>query len=272
MAQAASESGFGRKVGTVIDNGWERGHRSSEEARTAGSEGTHASFDRARQSREAFSASLQESEAHRQMWEQSRSGQLGASVQLQDHFIQDFLLPKLDFNYERLQGILGDPYRLRPYLDEYTAGNYDRMLGELAGGVQGGEAVRARHVADRSRVPGAGAVGSAAGGYLGEVQGRAGRAGVPAQGRPSDQTMHTAMREFSTNAQELRERQQGSAEAHREEATAVGFGKLKPVSPVGKGAAVVEEVGNAAERVVDGLTGEHPGQYVRETLAGKNKQ
>jgi hypothetical protein len=83
--------------------------------------------------------------------------------------------------------------------------------------------------------------------------------------------MHTAMREFSTNAQALRDRQQGSAEAHREEATAVGFGKLKPVSPVGKGAAVVEEVGNAAGRVVDGLTGEHPGQYVRETLAGKKR-
>jgi hypothetical protein len=48
------------------------------------------------------------------------------------------------FNYERLQGILGDPYRLRPYLDEYTAGNYDRMLGELAGGVQGGPIRRTR--------------------------------------------------------------------------------------------------------------------------------
>jgi conjugal transfer mating pair stabilization protein TraG len=121
MAQFASESGFGKKVGTVLDNGWERNYRSTDEG-TAGSEGMRASLDRARQSREAFSASLQESEAHRQMWEQSRSGQLGASVQLQDHFIQDFLLPKLDFNYERLQGILGDPYRLRPYLDEYTAG------------------------------------------------------------------------------------------------------------------------------------------------------
>ena len=43
------------------------------------------------------------------------------------------------------------------------------------------------------------------------------------------------------------------------------------MSPVGKGAAVVEEVGNAAGRVVDGLTGEHPGQYVRETLAGKKR-
>ena len=272
MAQAASESSFGRKVGTVIDNGWERGYRNADEARTAGSQGTRASFDRARQSREAFSASLQESEGHRQMWEQSRSGQLGANLHLQDHFLQDFLLPKLDYHYERLQGILGDPYRLRPYIEEYTAGNYDRMLGELAGQVPGGEAVRARHAADRSRVPGAGMVEKAGGGYLGQVQGRAGRAGVSPQGRPSDQTMHTAMREFSTNAQDVRDRQEGSAETHQENATPSSFRKLKPVSPVGKGAAVADEVGNAAGRVVNGLTGGNPAQYVRDTLAGKKGQ
>jgi hypothetical protein len=220
----------------------------------------------------AFSASLQESEGHRQMWEQSRSGQLGANLQLQDHFIRDFLLPKLDYNYEKLQGILGDPYRLRPYLEEYTAGNYDRMLGELSGQVQGAEAVRARHMADRSRVPGVGAVEKAGSGYLGQVQGRAGRVGVSPQGLPSDQTMHTAMREFSTNAQDVRDRREGSAETHQENATPSSFRKLKPLSPVGRGAAVAEDLGKAAERVVDGLTGEHPGQYVRDTLTGKKGQ
>ena len=40
---------------------------------------------------------------------------------------------------------------------------------------------------------------------------------------------------------------------------------------VEKYAALAEEVGNAAGRVVDGLTGDHPGQYVRETLAGKKR-
>jgi hypothetical protein len=43
------------------------------------------------------------------------------------------------------------------------------------------------------------------------------------------------------------------------------------VSPVGKGAAVVGEVGKAAGRVVEGLSGDDPGQYVRDTLAGKKK-
>ena len=78
------------------------------------------------------------------------------------------------------------------------------------------------------------------------------------------------MRGVSTNAQEVRDRREGSAEAHREEATPASFGKLKPVSPVGKGAVLTEEVGNAAERVVEGPTGEHPGQYAPETLAGRS--
>lgn len=114
MAQFASESSFGKKVGTVLDNGWERNYRSFDEGRAAGSEGMRASLDHARQSREAFSASLQETEGHRQMWELSHSGQLGSNLQLQDHFIKDFLLPKLDFNYETFQGIMGDPNKLRP--------------------------------------------------------------------------------------------------------------------------------------------------------------
>jgi conjugal transfer mating pair stabilization protein TraG len=161
MAQFASESSFGKKVGTVLDNGWERNYRSTDDGRTSGSEGMRASLDHARQSREAFSASLQETEGHRQMWELSHSGQLGSNLQLQDHFIKDFLLPKLDFNYETFQGIMGDPYKLRPYIAEYTAQNYDRMLGEMAGQVQGADAVGARHEADRSSVPGAAAVGQA---------------------------------------------------------------------------------------------------------------
>ena len=70
--------------------------------------------------RQALSTSLQETEGHRQMWELSHSGQLGSNLQLQDHFIKDFLLPKLEYNYERFQGIMGDPHRLRPYIGEYT--------------------------------------------------------------------------------------------------------------------------------------------------------
>jgi conjugal transfer mating pair stabilization protein TraG len=272
MAQFASESSFGKKVGTVLDNGWERNYRSTDDGRTSGSEGMRASLDHARQSREAFSASLQETEGHRQMWELSHSGQLGSNLQLQDHFIKDFLLPKLDFNYETFQGIMGDPYKLRPYIAEYTAQNYDRMLGEMAGQVQGADAVGARHEADRSSVPGAAAVGQAGAGYRGQVTGRAAGAGVSAQGRPSDQTAHTAMREFSTNAYAIRDRKEGAAQTEQENATPTDFSKLKPVSPVGKGAAVVGEVGKAAGRVVEGLSGDDPGQYVRDTLAGKKKR
>jgi hypothetical protein len=228
-----------------------------------------ASLDHARQSREAFSASLQETEGHRQMWELSHSGQLGSNLQLQDHFIKDFLLPKLDYNYEKFQGVMGDPHKLRPYIEEYTAQNYDRMLGEMGGQVQGADAVGARHAADRSSVPGAAAVGQAGEGYRGQVTGRAAGAGVSAQGRPSDQTAHTAMREFSTNAYAIRDRKEEAAQTQQENATPTDFSKLEPVSPVGKGAAVVGEVGKAAGRVVEGLSGDDPGQYVRDTLAGK---
>ncbi|EXI84321.1 MAG: hypothetical protein AW11_03918 [Candidatus Accumulibacter regalis] len=166
---------------------------------------------------------------------------------------------------------MGDPYKLRPYIAEYTAQNYDRMLGEMAGQVQGADAVGARHEADRSSVPGAAAVGQAGAGYLGQVTGRAAGAGVSAQGRPSDQTAHTAMREFSTNAYAIRDRKEGAAQTEQENATPTDFSKLNPVSPVGKGAAVVGEVGKAAGRVVEGLSGDDPGQYVRDTLAGKKK-
>jgi hypothetical protein len=77
------------------------------------------------------------------------------------------------------------------------------------------------------------------------------------------------MREFSTNAYAIRDRKEGAAQTHQENATPTDFSKLKPVSPVGKGAAVVGEVGKAAGRVVEGLSGDDPGQYVRDTLAGK---
>ena len=39
MAQFAKESSFGKKVGTVLDNGWERNYRTSDEGKTAGSDG-----------------------------------------------------------------------------------------------------------------------------------------------------------------------------------------------------------------------------------------
>ena len=199
MAQYARDSSFGSKVGTVIDNGWERNYRTSDEGKTAGSEGQRASLDRARQSREAFSSSFQETEGHRQMWELSHSGQLGSNLQLQDHFIKDFLLPKLEYNYEKFQGVMGDPHRLQPYIKEYTAQNYDRMLGEMAGQVQGADAVRVRHETDRAEMPGSQAVETAGAGYLAQVKGGAGRLGVAPHGRPSDQARDTAMREFSRN-------------------------------------------------------------------------
>jgi putative addiction module antidote len=79
------------------------------------------------------------------------------------------------------------------------------------------------------------------------------------------------MREFSTNAYAIRDRKEGAAQTEQENATPTDFSKLNPVSPVGKGAAVVGEVGKAAGRVVEGLSGDDPGQYVRDTLAGKKK-
>ncbi len=272
MAQYASESSFGKKVGTVLDNGWERNYRTADEGRTAGSEGTRASLDHARQSREAFSASLQETEGHRQMLELSHSGQLGSNLQLQDHFIKDFLLPKLDYNYEKFQGIMGDPHKLRPYIEEYTAQNYDRILGEVAGHVQGADAIRARHDSNQASVPGADTVEHAGDDYLGQEKGRAVRAGVSPQGRPSDQAMRTAKREFSANADEVQNRKEGSAKTHKENATLSTFSKLKPSSIAGKGMGVAEDVGKATGRVVDGLAGQNPGQYIQDTLSGKRKQ
>jgi conjugal transfer mating pair stabilization protein TraG len=270
MAQFARESSFGKKVGTVLDNGWERNYRSTDEGKTAGSEGMRASLDHARQSRDAFSASMQETEGHRQMWELSHSGQLGSNLQLQDHFIKDFLLPKLEYNYEKFQGIMGDPHKLRPYIEEYTAQNYDRMLGEMAEQVQGTEAIQDRHDANRAGVPGRDSVESAGGDYLGQMKGRAGRAGVTPQGRPSDQAMHTAMREFSRNAAEVDHRKEAAGQTHQENATPSNFRKLKPVSLVGKGAEVSEDVVDGVNRVATGVTGPNPGKYIQETLEGKH--
>ncbi|MCB1943704.1 MAG: hypothetical protein KDI53_16945, partial [Candidatus Accumulibacter sp.] len=65
--------------------------------------------------------------------------------------------------------------------------------------------------ADRSSVPGAAAIAQSGAGYRGQVTGRAAGARVPAQGRPSDQTAHAAMREFSTNAYATRDRKEGAA-------------------------------------------------------------
>lgn len=269
MAQFARESSFGKKVGTVIDNGWERNYRTSDEGKTSGSEGQRASLDRARQSRDALSSSFQETEGHRQMWELSHSGQLGSNLQLQDHFIKDFLLPKLEYNYEKFQGIMGDPHRLRPYIEEYTTQNYDRMLGEMAGQVSGAEAVRARHEANRAGVPDGQAVEAAGAGYLGQVKGAARRSGVSPQAAPTDQAMHTAMQEFSRNSFEVRDRQAGAGQTHQENATPSTFRKLKPTSVAGKTAETVEQVGEAAGRIADGLTGDNPGKYLTDTLAGK---
>ena len=269
MAQFARESSFGKKVGTVIDNGWDRNYRTSDEGKTSGSEGQRASLDRARQSRDALSSSFQETEGHRQMWELSHSGQLGSNLQLQDHFIKDFLLPKLEYNYEKFQGVMGDPHRLRPYIEEYTTQNYDRMLGEMAGQVSGAEAVRARHEANRAGVPDGQTVEAAGAGYLGQVKGAARRSGVSPQATPTDQAMHTAMQEFSRNSFEVRDRQAGAGQTHQENATPSTFRKLKPTSVAGKTAETVEQVGEAAGRIADGLTGDNPGKYLTDTLAGK---
>ncbi len=271
MAQFARESSFGQKVGTVLDNGWERNYRTNDEGKTGGSESQRASMDHARQSRDAFSSSMQETEGHRQMWEMSHSGQLGSNLQLQDHFIKDFLLPKLEYNYEKFQGVMGDPHRLRPYIEEYTAQNYDRMLSEMAGQVQGADAVRARHQTDRAEMPGSQAVATAGARYLAQVKGGARQSGVAPQGGPSDQARETAMREFSRNSVEVRDRREGAGQTHRENSTPSNFQKLKPSSIVGKGAEVVENVGEATGRITDGLKGETPVQYLVDTVAGKKK-
>ena len=272
MAQYAKESSFGKKVGTVLDNGWERNYRTSDEGKTAGSEGMRASLDHARQSRDAFSASMQETEGHRQMWEMSHSGQLGANLQLQDHFIKDFLLPKLEYNYEKFQGVMGDPYKLRPYIEEYTAQNYDRMMGEMAGQVKGAETIHAQHDANRAGMSNRESVESAGGDNLAQVKGMAGRAGVTPQGRPSDQAKQTAMHDYSKNATEVNDRGERAGQTHQENATTSNFRKLKPKSIAGKGMELTEDVADAANRVVKGVTGPNPGSYIKETLEGrKNK-
>ena len=272
MAQYAKESSFGKKVGTVLDNGWERNYRTSDEGKAAGSEGLRASLDHARQSRDAFSASMQETEGHRQMWEMSHSGQLGANLQLQDHFIKDFLLPKLEYNYEKFQGVMGDPYKLRPYIEEYTAQNYDRMMGEMSGQVKGAEAVQAQHEANRDGMSNRESVESAGGDNLAQVKGMAGRAGVIPQGRPSDQAKQTAMQDYSKNADEVNDRGVGAGQTHRENATPSSFNKLKPTSLVGKGMELTEDAADAADRVVKGVTGPNPGSYIQETLEGKKNK
>ncbi|GAB5606455.1 conjugal transfer protein TraG N-terminal domain-containing protein [Sideroxyarcus sp. TK5] len=272
MAQYAKESSFGKKVGTVIDNGWERNYRTSDEGKTAGSDGMRASLDHARQSRDAFSASMQETEGHRQMWELSHSGQLGSNLQLQDHFIKDFLLPKLEYNYEKFQGVMGDPHKLRPYIEEYTALNYDRMLGEMAGHVQGAETIQVRHEANLVGVSGRDSVESAGGDYLGQVKGSAGRAGVNPQGLPSDKAKQTAMHDYSRNATEVNGREERAGQTHQQNATSSNFRKLKPESIAGKGMELTENAADAANRVVKGVTGPNPGKYIQETLKGKNSK
>lgn len=270
MAQHAKESSFGKKVGTVLDNGWERNYRTNDEGKTAGSEGMRASLDHARQSRDAFSASMQEMEGHRQMWEMSHSGQLGANLQLQDHFIKDFLLPKLEYNYEKFQGVMGDPYKLRPYIEEYTAQNYDRMMGEMAGQVKGAEAVQAQHEANRAGISNRESVELAGGDNLAQVKGMAGRAGVTPQGRPSDQAKQTAMQDYSKNSDEVNDRGARAGQTHQENATTSNFHKLKPESIAGKGMELTEDVADAANRVVKGVTGPNPGKYIQETIEGKS--
>jgi len=272
MAQYAKESSFGKKVGTVIDNGWERNYRTSDEGKTAGSDGMRASLDHARQSRDAFSALMQETEGHRQMWELSHSGQLGSNLQLQDHFIKDFLLPKLEYNYEKFQGVMGDPHKLRPYIEEYTAQNYDRMLGEMGGHVQGAETIQARNEANRGVMPNRESVELAGGDDLAQVKGMAGHAGVTPQGRPSDQAKQAAMHDYSRNANEVDDRGVRAGQTHQENATQSTFNKLKPASPVGKGMEFTEDVADAANRVVDGVIGPNPGNYIQETLEGKNSK
>jgi conjugal transfer mating pair stabilization protein TraG len=272
MAQYAKESSFGKKVGTVLDNGWERNYRTNDEGKTAGSEGMRASLDHARQSRDAFSASMQETEGHRQMWEMSHNGQLGANLQLQDHFIKDFLLPKLEYNYEKFQGIMGDPYKLRPYIEEYTAQNYDRMMGEMAGQVKGAETIQAQHEANRAGMSNRKSVEAAGGDDLAQVKGMAGRAGVSPQGRPSDQAKQTAIHDYSKNANEVNDRGERAGQTHQENATTSNFRKLKPESIAGNGMELTENVADAANRVVKGVTGANPGSYIQKTLEGKNSK
>lgn len=83
--------------------------------------------------------------------------------------------------------------------------------------------------------------------------------------------MHTAMKEFSRNSFEVRDRQEGAGQAHQENSKPSSFQKLKPVSLAGKGAETVEQVSEAAGRVAEGLSGSDPGKYVTDTLTGKKR-
>ncbi len=87
--------------------------------------------------------------------------------------------------------------------------------------------------------------------------------------RPST---HTELEEYSRNVNEVDDRKESAGQDHRENATTSTFHKLKPASPVGKGMEVAENVADAANRVVKGVTGPNPGNYIQETLEGKNNK
>jgi hypothetical protein len=69
----------------------------------------------------------------------------------------------------------------------------------------------------------------------------------------------------------VRDRQEAATQVHQDNSTPSNFKKLKPSSMVGKGAELVENVGEAAGKVVDGLKGDAPGQYVMDTLKGRKQ-
>ena len=97
----------------------------------------------------------------------------------------------------------------------------------------------------------------------------AGRAGVTPQGRPSDQAKQTAMHDYSRNANEVNDRGVRAGQTHQENATTSNFRKLKPESIAGKGMELTEDVADAADRVVKGVTGPNPSRYIQETLEGR---
>ena len=66
--------------------------------------------------------------------------------------------------------------------------------------------------------------------------------------------------------------QEKAGQVHQENATTPTFHNLKPESPVGKGMELTEDVADAANRVVKGVTGSNPGKYIQETLEGKNSK
>lgn len=167
---------------------------------------------------------------------------------------------------------MGDPHKLRPYIEEYTAQNYDRMLGEMAGHVQGAETIQARNEANRDAMPNRESVELAGGDGLAQVKGMAGHAGVTPQGRPSDQAKQAAVHNYSRNTTEVNDRGVRAGQTHRDNATTSNFRKLKPESIAGKGMELAEDMSDAADRVVKGVTGPNPGSYIQETLEGKNSK